>query len=153
MSQVLASTAAHPDAPRTIGSCSKTQGYPALGRTVDAKQLYALQNCIDGIMLGHCANDDLMMQLDLGGDYAAMAEQTVGFKGARLDYRKIERLERDPLFLAFLKQPLFRDLCHRSYGRSAAISALPCDVHEQAGRQRYSAAVASGWGCDLGLGS
>jgi phytanoyl-CoA hydroxylase len=98
------------------------QGYLRLGRTLMPGSLQALQGRINDLMLGRLPSDHLMMQLDLGGDYAAMAEQTVGFKGSRLDYRKIERLEQDPLFLDYLREPCFRKLCARSYGASCAIS-------------------------------
>jgi phytanoyl-CoA hydroxylase len=98
------------------------QGYLRLGRTVAPASLQALQGRIDDLMLGRLPSAGLMMQLDLGGDYAGMAEQTIGFKGARLDYRKIERLEQDPLFLEYLREPCFRELCERSYGAQHGIS-------------------------------
>ncbi len=91
-------------------------GYLRLGRTLDDAALAALQQRIDGIMLGVVRDDGLMMQQDLGGDYGAMAPMSLGFKGPSLDYRKIENLERDPLFRAFLVQERFRAMCSRAYG-------------------------------------
>ncbi|MBA2482684.1 MAG: phytanoyl-CoA dioxygenase family protein [Planctomycetes bacterium] len=91
-------------------------GYLRLGRTLDRDGLSALQDRIDAYMEQRLSGDRLMMQLDLGGDYAAMAEMTTGSKGATLEYRKIERLETDPLFLTYLQEPIFRDACVRTYG-------------------------------------
>jgi hypothetical protein len=92
------------------------EGYLLLGRTLGSLDLAALQERIDDIMLGRVRDERLMMQVDQGGEYAAMAPQTIGFKGARLDYRKIEGLERDDLFLGYLQKPLFRDIAARAYG-------------------------------------
>ena len=52
----------------------------------------------------------MLMQRDGDG------EQSKGFKGATLQYRKIQGLELDPLFADFLQRPLFRDICQRAYG-------------------------------------
>ncbi|HTL53580.1 MAG TPA: phytanoyl-CoA dioxygenase family protein, partial [Planctomycetota bacterium] len=101
-----------------------TQGYLHLGKLLDGKALTALQNRIDDIMLGKIRNDKLMMQLDKGGDYSNMAEMTLGFKGPTLEYRKIENLEFDPLFLEFQQRPIFRELCADVYGAHAGISVL-----------------------------
>lgn len=101
-----------------------TQGYLRLGKVLDETSLTALQRRIDDIMLGKIRNDKLMMQLDMGGDYSNMAEMTVGFKGPTLEYRKIENLEFDPLFLEFQQRPIFRELCAEVYGGHAEISVL-----------------------------
>jgi hypothetical protein len=100
------------------------EGWLHLGRTLARGELAALQERIDDIMLGKVRDDALMMQLDKGGEYGAMEAQTCGFKGARLDYRKIENLERDERFLAFVQRPLFRAICARAYGADAAISVF-----------------------------
>ncbi|MBA3708348.1 MAG: phytanoyl-CoA dioxygenase family protein [Planctomycetes bacterium] len=91
-------------------------GYLRLGPMLDATALAALQERIDAYMLGRRSGDRLMMQVDLGGDYGAMAEMTTGSKGTRLDYRKIENLETDPLFRDYMSTPIFRDACARAYG-------------------------------------
>lgn len=39
-----------------------------------------------------------------------------GFKGATLDYRKIQDREFDPLFLRYMQQPEFAEICRRTYG-------------------------------------
>ncbi len=98
------------------------QGYLRLGRVLDAAALAALQQRIDRIMLGEVRHPGLMMQLDsTTGAYGDLGEQTLGFKGPSLAYRKIEGLERDPLFHAYLRQPLIADLCRRLVGPHIAI--------------------------------
>ena len=99
-------------------------GYLKLGRIEDA-QLRKLQDRIDEIMLGK-ANinyDKLLMQLDsTTGVYEDAGEQTLGFKGATLDYRKIQELEHDAVFRQYLLDPVFQDICQRTYGAGTAVA-------------------------------
>ncbi|PCJ57499.1 MAG: phytanoyl-CoA dioxygenase [Planctomycetota bacterium] len=96
-------------------------GFVKLGRTLDENELSQLQNRIDDYMMGSITNNELMMQLDVGGnDYGAMGStkfgQSKGFKESTLSYRKIEKLEQDPLFFAFMRKEIFRDICFKTYG-------------------------------------
>jgi hypothetical protein len=94
-------------------------GYAKLGRLLSESELRQLQQRIDDIMLGRAAiaYDRLLMQLDsASGQYAEAGPQTKGHKGATLNYRKIQDLEYDPVFLAYLQRPIFRDVCRRVYG-------------------------------------
>ena len=54
------------------------------------------------------------------------AFQTPGFKGASLAYRKVGEaqggLEVDPLFLAYMRSPLYRAICARVYGAHAGVA-------------------------------
>eukprot|EP00039_Didymoeca_costata_P020448 m.341296 g.341296 ORF g.341296 m.341296 type:complete len:285 (+) comp19986_c0_seq1:101-955(+) len=82
---------------------------------------------IDDIMLGKAELDynKLMMQLDSEtGRYEDIGEQSLGHKGSTLGYRKIQNLEHDDLFAAYLKHPVFEDACHRMYGLQNDISAF-----------------------------
>lgn len=103
----------------------RREGYLRLGRLLDDEGLTALQQRIDAIMLGTAAidYDRLLMQLDSEtGAYDAAGPQTRGHKGATLNYRKIQDLEWDPLFLAYLQRPLFRDICARAHGPDARVA-------------------------------
>jgi ectoine hydroxylase-related dioxygenase (phytanoyl-CoA dioxygenase family) len=93
------------------------QGYLRLGRVLSDTELSALQNRIDDIMLGRAEldYDQLMMQREADSESAQTA-QTLGFKGATLNYRKIQNLELDPLFLNYMSKPLFRSICGAVYG-------------------------------------
>lgn len=102
-------------------------GYLKLGRVLSDDDLTALQNRIDDIMLGKAsvAYDRMLMQLDsITGDYGSAGVQSRGFKGATLNYRKIQELEFDPLFLAYMQRPLFREICSRVYGEGTPIAAF-----------------------------
>jgi hypothetical protein len=69
--------------------------------------------------------DRLMMQLDsTTGDYNDLGEQTLGFKGASLAYRKIEGLERDPHFRAVVQHPVAATICQRVYGPGVPIATF-----------------------------
>lgn len=100
-------------------------GYLRLGATIAPDDLTALQRRIDEIMMGTARldYDALMMQRDTDtGAYADLGPQTLGHKGPSLDYRKMEGLEQDPLFLTHMQRPLFREICARVYGAGTAIS-------------------------------
>ncbi len=100
-------------------------GYLLLGRLLSSEDLAALQRRIDDIMLGKASidYDRLLMQLDsLDGKYEHAGIQSKGFKGATLDYRKIQDLEFDDLFLSYMQRPIFREICAYVYGPQTPIS-------------------------------
>lgn len=102
-------------------------GYLRLGKLLDDAALAALQERIDAIMLGEADidYDHMMMQLDSEtGEYGDFGEMTKGHKGATLNYRKIEQLESDPLFLEYIQHPLFREVCARTYGAHIPVSVF-----------------------------
>jgi len=101
-------------------------GYIKLGR-IEPIQLRQMQDQIDSIMLGKASIDyaRMLMQRDSEtGAYEDAGAQTKGFKGATLDYRKIQDLEYDPIFLAYLQDPIFRDICARIHGEGNSISVF-----------------------------
>jgi hypothetical protein len=90
-----------------------------LGKLLSDGQVAALQQRIDDIMLGKAKvhYDRMLMQLDsTTGKYDDAGEQSRGHKGAMLNYRKIQELEFDPLFLAYMQRPEFRKICEHVYG-------------------------------------
>ena len=102
-------------------------GYLNLGRVLNDADLSALQTRIDDIMLGRASldYDRILMQLDSAdGQYENAGAQSKGWKGATLDYRKIQDLECDPLFLEFMQRPLFRAICAHVYGAEVPIAAF-----------------------------
>ena len=85
------------------------QGYLHLGKLLEDADLKQLQQRIDDIMLGKVVYENMYMQLDAGGAYENLKWEST-FKGPRLDYRKIQDLERDPLYLAYMQRPIFREV-------------------------------------------
>ncbi len=103
----------------------QTEGYLVLRSLLDPAVVTELQERIDAIMLGTADVDyeRMLMQLDsASGNYADAGAQSKGHKGATLDYRKIQDLEYDRVFLDVMRHPLFRDACARVYGADTDIS-------------------------------
>ena len=103
------------------------EGYLHLGKVMDNGELEAIQQRIDDIMLGKAPLDyDLMlMQLDYKSETdSTPGPQTKGHKGATLNYRKIQDLEFDSLFLTYMQTPLFRDICAKAYGPDTPIACF-----------------------------
>jgi phytanoyl-CoA hydroxylase len=78
-------------------------------------------------MLGKAALNyaGLLMQLDsVSGKYNDAGEQSLGFKGPTLNYRKIQNLEIDPLFEEYIKLPLFEELSKRVYGEDVPVACF-----------------------------
>jgi hypothetical protein len=108
-------------------SAYHTAGYLPLGRLLPEADLEALRRRIDDIMLGRAAIDysKLLMQLDsTTGRYEDAGPQTRGHKGATLAYRKVQDLECDSLFLAYVQRPIFREICAAIYGPAVLIACF-----------------------------
>ena len=103
------------------------EGYLRLGKCLTDEELSALQERIDAIMLGKAPLDyeRMLMQLDsIPGQSDQPGPQSKGHKGATLRYRKIQDLELDPLFLAYMQKPLFRHICAQVYGPQASVASF-----------------------------
>ena len=94
-------------------------GVARLGKVADAKELEALRERIDQIMLGEIRYEYMMMQLE--PDVYPGARMSNGFKEPTLDYRKIQDLDVDPLFRAFLSKQIFRELTTSVLGDEVAL--------------------------------
>ena len=102
-------------------------GFLKLGKVIDDVQLQALQGRIDEIMLGksRVGYGRIMMQLDSDtGKYEDVGAQTNGLKTPTLNYRKIQGLEFDPLFLEYVQDPLFQEICAHIYGPKTRIASF-----------------------------
>jgi len=105
-------------------------GYVKLGKTLSNTELDLLKQRVEDIMLGKVLyGDNLLMQLDPGGDqYASSIENFSGrgFKVPTLEYRKVGEagcgLECDDLFHAFMQKDIFKEACNVVYGHHATVS-------------------------------
>lgn len=103
------------------------QGYLYLGKLLNDDDLAALLQRIDDIMLGKATleYDRVLMQLDsTTGRPMDLGPQTRGHKGATLNYRKIQDLELDPLFRAYMERPIFREICELVYGPTTPVASF-----------------------------
>ena len=97
------------------------QGYVRLGKVAPNHEIDALCQRIDDIMLGKIHYDNMLMQLCPSAGNLELSRQTKTFKGSSLKYRKIQDLEQDPLFLAYMQAPLFRDITRRIVGEETSM--------------------------------
>lgn len=81
-------------------------GYARLGRVVADETLAALGARIDDLMSARVRHDGMFFQHDAAsGRYEDLTFGS-GWQGPSSDYRKIEKLELDPLFRAYIGNPL-----------------------------------------------
>ena len=102
----------------------REHGWARLGIVASEETLVALRARADAIMMGEVTYDGLFFQHDSDtGRYEDLAYGQ-GWKGPSLEYRKVEKLEKDPLFWEWLSSDVFRRVAARVYGESAAGIAL-----------------------------
>lgn len=91
-------------------------GYARLGVLASEDRLSAMRARIDDLMMARLPNQDLFFQIDApSGSYDDLTYGK-GFEGPTLNYRKVERLERDPVFREWIEHPLLAPICRHVYG-------------------------------------
>jgi hypothetical protein len=99
----------------------RAQGWARLGVVAGEGALAELRARADDIMLGRVVHPGLFFQRDSGtGRYEDLAFGR-GWEGPGLDYRKIEKLEVDPLFRAWLENEVFERVVRTLLGDAVAI--------------------------------
>ena len=94
----------------------REHGYARLGKLASDERLEAMRARIDAIMMGEVTYPGLFFQKDTdSGKYEDLAYGK-GFEGPTLSYRKVEKLERDPIFLDWIANPIFEPLARTVYG-------------------------------------
>jgi hypothetical protein len=84
--------------------------------------LAPLRDRIDEIMLGKVVYEGMFFQHDTETGRYEDLSYGQGFRGPSLEYRKIEKLEKDPLFWAWLSQDMFRQLAMAVYPGAESVS-------------------------------
>ena len=125
------------------------QGYVRLGKVAQDEEVDALCQRIDDIMLGKIRYDNMLMQLCPSAGHPELSKQTKAFKGSSLKYRKIQDLDQDPLFLPYIRHPLFRDITQKIIGEGGL--RFSDDVLQQTSRARGCHQLASGRCWRLGV--
>ena len=99
------------DVPAVLAELQEV-GYARLGRVLTDEGLDILRKRVDEMMLGEVRHDGLFYQHDSHtGRYEDLVRKQ-GFVGPSLQYRKIEKLECDPLFRAYLGNAIFERFVH-----------------------------------------
>jgi hypothetical protein len=97
------------------------EGWAPLGRVLADDAMAALCARADAIMLGEVVYPGLFFQRDTETGRYDDLELGKGYTGPSLSYRKIEKHERDPLILAWLKNPLFERIARAIVGDAVSI--------------------------------
>ena len=121
------------------------QGFARLGPVATPEILAALRARSDDLMLGRVVYPGLFFQIDAPtGRYEDLTYGR-GWEGPSLAYRKVEKLEKDPLFWAYLRNPLFQRIAQGLLGdevllyravlfNKAAHGGSPLPFHQDGGR-------------------
>jgi phytanoyl-CoA hydroxylase len=120
------------------------QGYFKLGPIASPEILRALRERADAIMLGQVQYEGLYFQAESPSGAYADLPYGRGWQGPTLAYRKLEKLEKDPLFRAYLENELFERiaralidddivLCRAVLMTKAARGGTPLPWHQDGG--------------------
>jgi hypothetical protein len=82
-------------------------GYALLGRVASDAVIEAMRARADDLMLGRVTYDGLFFQHDTQSGRYEDLEYGRGWQGPSPNYRKVEKLEKDPIFAAWIDNPLF----------------------------------------------
>ncbi len=96
-------------------------GYVRIGHVAPPGEIETLCQRIDDIMLGKIRYGNMLMQLCPSAGKPELANQSKTYKESSLKYRKIQDLEQDPLFLAYIQNRLFRDTTHKIIGEDISV--------------------------------
>ena len=88
-------------------------GFAKIENVADHETLEKLRARADDLMLGRVAYPGMFFQHDTSSGKYEDLEYGKGYEGASLNYRKIEKLELDPEYLALIENPLFEKIARR----------------------------------------
>ncbi len=100
----------------------REHGYARLGVLADEDRLAALRARTDAIMLGERTYPGLFFQLDAPSGAYDDLEHGKGWQGPARTYRKLEKLEKDALFRAWIDAPPFERLARQVYPGAADVT-------------------------------
>jgi phytanoyl-CoA hydroxylase len=99
----------------------REHGWARLGRVASDEDLAALRARADDIMHGRVVHEGLFFQHDSETGRYEDLEFGRGWVGPSDGYRKIEKLERDPLFRAWIENPVFERVVRAVVGDAVAL--------------------------------
>jgi phytanoyl-CoA hydroxylase len=117
---VLADGAADLDLEAPLASFAE-HGFARLGPVLSDAAAGALRARADDIMLGRVVYPGLFFQRDTTTGRYDDLEFGKGWAGPSLNYRKIEKLEKDPLFLAWIQNALFARIARALVGDAVTL--------------------------------
>ena len=96
-------------------------GYARLGPVLSAAGAERLRTRAEALMLGEVRYPGLFFQHDAASGRYQDLRFGEGWVGPSLAYRKVEKLELDPLFLAWIENPLFARIARAVLGERVAL--------------------------------
>ena len=103
----------------------QAHGYARLGSVFDESTLVGLRERAEDLMLGRVVYPGLFFQLDAASGRYEDAPIGKGWEGPSLQYRKLEKLEKDERFLAAISHPVFEQVVRaRIPGESVIYRAI-----------------------------
>src|SRR5687767_9231801 len=99
----------------------REHGWARLGKVADETTLALLRARADAIMLGGITYPGLFFQHDSESGRYEDLEYGKGWKGPSLSYRKVEKLELDPLYWSWITNDVFRRVAARVYPGSVTL--------------------------------
>ena len=100
----------------------RAHGWARLGRVAGEETLAALRARADDIMHGRVVHEGLFFQHDSGSGRYEDLEFGRGWVGPSDAYRKIEKLERDPVFRAWIENDVFERVVRAVLGQDEPVS-------------------------------
>jgi ectoine hydroxylase-related dioxygenase (phytanoyl-CoA dioxygenase family) len=88
-------------------------GFAKIENVCSPEILEKLRARADELMLGRIRYPGMFFQHDTGSGKYEDLEYGKGYEGASLNYRKIEKLELDPEYLAWIENPLFEKIARK----------------------------------------
>lgn len=85
----------------------REQGYAVLPAAADEGTLHALRTRLEALVSGALPDPGLFFQRDAASGRYADVVNASGWEGPDVPYRKIDRMELDPVFAAWVANPLF----------------------------------------------
>ena len=99
----------------------RAQGYARLGRVLSDDGARRLGERANALMLGEIRYEGLFYQHDSPTGRFEDLDFREGWRGPSLAYRKIEKLELDPLFMSWIENPLFARIAIRELGEGVQL--------------------------------
>ena len=97
------------------------QGYLRLGSLLSPDELTELLQRADDIMLGKITYEGMTFERDSEtGRYEDRVPKSPGHEVSTLAYRRIDRMDLDPLYLAVMRRGIFRSITRRLIGENVA---------------------------------
>ncbi len=125
-------------------------GYVILGNLLSGAELSGLRRRAEDLMMGRTTIPGVTFQLDGKSEEYALEARTVGPTEKTVNYRRIDELHNDPLYLDYMQHPVFRLLTRHYIGEDISIfrSMFMNKPAKKGTMLPWHQDVGAGWGID-----